>query len=106
MDLDKNQDSGNTTYKPQTHTRGVDSTPDFPLLNPPKAGGDNMDRGLSSTTPSPDTATPLSHRLHELPATSQLESVPPSTQDTHSRKVPGCAIVLPCPSAPAFLKPD
>jgi len=37
MDLDKNQDTGNTTHTPQTHTRGVDPTPDFPSLAPPKS---------------------------------------------------------------------
>ena len=62
MDLDKNQDSGNTT--------------------------------------------PLSYRLHGLPATSPLERVSPSTQDTHSRKVPGCAIVTPSPSAPDSFKAE
>jgi len=35
MELDKNQDSGNTTHTPQTHTRGVDPTPDFPSPPPP-----------------------------------------------------------------------
>jgi len=58
-----------------------------------------MDRGPSSSIPSPDTATPLSYRLHGLPATSPLERVPPSTHDTHSRKVPECAIVPPFPLA-------
>ena len=59
MDLDKNQDSGNTTHKPHTHTRGMDPTPDLPSLAHPKTGGDNMDRGPSSSIPSPDTATSL-----------------------------------------------
>ena len=36
MDFDKNQDSGNTTHTPQTHTRRVDPTPDFPPLASPK----------------------------------------------------------------------
>jgi len=90
----------NTTHTPKTHTRGVDPTPDFPSLAPPKAGGDNMDRGPPSSIPSPDTATPLSYRLHGLLATRPLERVPPNTQDTHSTKVPGCAIVPPSPSAP------
>jgi len=58
-----------------------------------------MDRSPSSSIPSPDTATPLSYRLHGFPATSPLERVPPNTQDTHSRKVPGCAIVPPSPPA-------
>ena len=63
------------------------------ITGSPKAGGDNMDRGPSRSIPSPDKVTPLSNRLRGLPATSPLERVPPSTQDTHSRKVPGCAIV-------------
>jgi len=62
---------------------------------PPKAGGNNMDRSPSSSIPPPDTATPLSKRLHGLLATSPLERIPPSTQDIHSRKVPGCAIISP-----------
>ena len=98
MELDKNQDSGNTTHTPQTHTRGVDPTPDFSSLAPPKAGGDNMDHGPPNSIPSPDTATPLSCRLHGFPETSPLERVPSNNQDTHSRKVPGCAIVRPHPS--------
>ena len=56
----------------------------------PKAGDDNMDRGPSSRLLTPDTETPLSYRLHGLSATSPLERMPPSTQDTYSRKVPGC----------------
>jgi len=32
MDLDKNQDSGNTTHTPHTHTRGMEPTPDLPSL--------------------------------------------------------------------------
>ena len=63
IDLDKNQDSGNTTHTPQTHTRGVNPTTDFPSLAPRKAGDDNMDRDPSSSIPSPETATSL------LPAT-------------------------------------
>jgi len=35
MDLDKGQDSGNTTHKPHTYTRGMDPTPDLPSLPPP-----------------------------------------------------------------------
>jgi len=58
-----------------------------------------MDRGPSSSIPSPDTATPLSYRLHGLLATSPLGRVLPNTQDTHSRKVPGCTIFSPSPSA-------
>jgi len=78
--------------------------PIFHHWPPPKAGGDNMDRCPSSSISSPDTATPLSYLLHGLPATNPLERVPPSTQDTHSRKVPGCAIVPPSPSAPDAFK--
>ena len=36
MDLDKDQDSGNTTHTPHTHARGMHPTPDLPLLAPPK----------------------------------------------------------------------
>ena len=36
VDLDKNQDSGSTTHTPQTHTRGMDATPDLPSLAPQK----------------------------------------------------------------------
>jgi len=79
MDLDKNQDKGNNTHKSQTFTRGVDPTHDFPSLASPKAGSD-MDRSPSSSIPSPDTATPLSYRLHGLPATNPLKKVPPNTQ--------------------------
>jgi len=93
MDLDKNQDSGNTTHTPHTHTRGMDPTPDLPSLDPSKTGGDNMDRSPSSSIPSPDTATPLAKRLHGLLATSPLERISPRTQDSHSRKIPGCAII-------------
>jgi len=62
MDLDKNQDRGNSRHKPYTHTRGIDPTPDLPSLlpPPPNTGGDNMDRSPSSSIASPDTATPLS----------------------------------------------
>jgi len=63
-----------------------------------------MNRGPASSIPSPDTATPFSYRLHGLPTTSPLEKIPPSTQDTHSRKVPVCAIVPPSPSAPDSFK--
>jgi len=93
MDLDKNQDSYNSTHTPHTHTRGMDPTPDLPSLTPPTTGGDNMDRSPSSSIPSPDVATPLVKRLHGLLATSPLERISPSTQDTHSRKVPGCVII-------------
>jgi hypothetical protein len=65
-----------------------------------------MDRGPSSSMPSPDTATPLSYRLHGLPATSPLERVPPNTQDTYSRKVPGYALNPPSPSAPDLFKAE
>jgi hypothetical protein len=70
------------------------------ITGSPKAGGDNMDRGPSRSIPSPDKVTPLSNRLRGLPATSPLERVPPSTQDTHSRKVPVCAINPPSPPLP------
>jgi len=104
MDLDKNQDSGNTTHTPHTHTRAMDSTPDLPSLAPPKTGGD-MDRSPSSSMPSADTGTPLANRLHELLATIPLERISPSTQDTHIRKVPGCAIIsFVSPSAPDSFK--
>jgi len=61
MDLDKNQDSGNTTHTPHTRTSGMDPTPDLPSLALPKTGGDYMDRSPSSSIPSPDRATPLSN---------------------------------------------
>ena len=85
MDLDKNQDSGNTTHTPHTHTRGMDPTPDLPSLppHPKKKCGDNMDRGPSSSISSPDTATHLPYRLHGLLANSLLERIPSSTQETH-----------------------
>jgi len=35
MDLDKNQDSSNTTHTPHTHSRGMDPTPDLASLLPP-----------------------------------------------------------------------
>ena len=75
--------------------------PTFHHWPPPKTGGDSMDRSPSSSIPSPDTATPLAKRLHGLLATSPLERISPSTQDTHSRKIPGCAIISSLsPSAP------
>lgn len=72
MDLDKNQDSGNTTHTPKTHTREWTLRPTFRHCPSKKAGGDNMDRVPSSTIPSPNRATPLSYRLHGLSATSPL----------------------------------
>jgi len=36
MNLDKNQDIGNTTHKNHTHTRGMDTTPDITSLPPPQ----------------------------------------------------------------------
>ena len=70
--------------------------PNFHYWPPPtEAGGDNMDRGPSSSLPSPDTATPISCRLHGFSETSPMERLPSSNQDTHSRKVHGCAIEPP-----------
>jgi len=82
-----------TLRKHPTHTRGIDPTPYIPSLAPPKAGGDNMDRGSSCSIPSPDTATPLPYRQHGLLVTSPLERVTPSTLDTHCTKIPECAII-------------
>jgi hypothetical protein len=95
MELDKNQVSGHTTHPPQTHTRGVDPTPEFSSLALPKACGDNVDCGPSSRIPSTNATTPLSRRLHGLPAPSPLERVPSSGQDNRSREVSRCVIVLP-----------
>ena len=95
---DKNQDGGNTTHTPQTHTRGVDPTPEFSSLALPKPCGDNVDCGPSSNIPSTNAATPLFRRLHGLPATSPLERVPLTDQDTRSREVSRSVIVLPPPS--------
>jgi hypothetical protein len=74
--------------------------PNFHYWPPPptEAGGDNMDRGPSSSLPSPDTATPISCRLHGFSETSPMERLPSSNQDTHSRKVHGGAIEPPPPS--------
>jgi len=58
-----------------------------------------MDHGPSRSIPSPDTARPLSYRIHGIPAKSPLEREPLDTQETHSGKVPGCAIFPPTPSA-------
>ena len=88
MDLDKSQDNGNTPRTPRIHIRGMDPTPDFPLLAPTDAGGDSMDRGPPSSIPPPDTATPSSCRLHGVPETCPLERVLSSNQETHSRQVP------------------
>jgi len=60
MELDKNQVSGNTMRPPQTHTRGVDPTPEFSSLALPKACGDKVDCGPSSSIPSTNASTPLS----------------------------------------------
>ena len=98
MELDKNQVSGHTTHPPQTHTRGVDPTPEFSSLALPKPCGDNVDCGPSSNIPSTNAATPLFRRLHGLPATSPLERVPLTDQDTRSREVSRSVIVLPLPS--------
>jgi len=70
MDLDKSQDNGTTPRAPQTHIRGMVPTPDFPLLSPTEARGDNMYRGQPSSIPPPDTA--LSCRLHGFPETCAL----------------------------------
>jgi len=65
MDLDKNQDSGNTTHTPHTHTRGMDPTTDLPSLPPPppkkKQAAIIWIVADLSSIPSPDTATPLSY---------------------------------------------
>ena len=70
----------------------------------PKTGCGNMDRDPSSSIPSPNSAMPVSYRLYRIPAASPLERLPPSTQDTHSRKVLGCATVAPSPSTPDSFK--
>ena len=97
MELDKNQVSGHATHPPQRHTRGVDPTPEFSSLALPKACGDNVDCGPSSSIPFTKAATPLSRLLHGLPETSPLESVPSSDQDTRSTEVSRSVIVLPPP---------
>jgi len=88
MELDKSQDSGNIPRTPKIRIRGMDPTPDFPFLTLTEAGGDSMDRGPPNSIPPPDTATPLSCRLHGVPETCPLERVPSSNQKTHSRQVP------------------
>ena len=75
--------------------RGVDPTPEFSSLALPKACGDNVDCGPSSSIPSTNAAMPLSRRLHGLPATSPLERVPSSDQNTRSREVSRCVVVIP-----------
>ena len=94
MELDKNQVSGHTTHPPQTHTRVVDPTPKFSSLALPKTCGDNVDYRPSSSIPSTNLKTPLPRRLHGLPAPSPLQSVPSSGQETRSREVSRCVIVL------------
>ena len=88
MELDPHQNRSTTPHRPPLYTGRLDNPPLFPLLAPPKAGGNSMDLRSPGGIQNAKEEKFDTQRLYRLPAPSQMESIPKITQTTGSWKLP------------------
>ena len=80
MELDSYQNRSTTPHRPPLYTGRLDNPPIFPLLAPPKAGGNSMDHSSPGGIQNAKEENFDTQRLCRFYAPSQMESLPKITQ--------------------------
>jgi len=85
--MDPHQNRSTTPHRPPLYTGQLDNPPLFPLLAPPKAGGNSMDHSSPGGIQNAKEETFDTQRLYRFSAPSQMEGLSKTSQITQSWKL-------------------